>query len=72
MTPHAWRELAAALSPILACLLMMLTPIGTGRGVHHGQLLDLVFPHRHFSNGLVLQQRATPRYRTQTGRSHIR
>ena len=45
------RDLGTAVSPILAFLLIVLTPVGTGQGVHRDQLLDLIFPHHHLSDG---------------------
>jgi hypothetical protein len=36
---------------VLSGLLIATTPIGTGRGVHQGQLLHLTLPHLHFVDG---------------------
>lgn len=47
-TSGAWRDLRLGISPVLVFLLMVLTPIGTGQGVHRDQLMDPVFPHLHF------------------------
>jgi hypothetical protein len=52
--PH----LTGLLSPILAVLLVVLSPIGTGQGVHRDQLLDPLFPHVHFGNGPTTMQTA--------------
>jgi hypothetical protein len=40
-------ELGTFIRPLLALLLIVLTPIGTGEGVHRDQLLDPLFPHVH-------------------------
>jgi len=45
------RPLTSLLSPILALLLVVLSPIGTGQGAHRDQLLDPLFPHVHFGSG---------------------
>jgi hypothetical protein len=50
------RDLTSLLSPILAVLLIVLTPIGTGQGPHRDQLLDPIFPHVHFGTGLTSMQ----------------
>jgi hypothetical protein len=42
------------LSELLALLLMVTSPAGTGEGVHHDQLLDVLFPHVHFVDGRVV------------------
>ena len=52
------RELTSLLSPILAVLLVVLSPIGTGQGVHRDQLLDPLFPHVHFGSGPTAMQTA--------------
>jgi hypothetical protein len=41
------RDLAVLVSPVLALLLIVLTPVGTGSGVHRDQVLDPLFPHVH-------------------------
>ena len=51
-----WRALSLGISPILAFLLVVLTPVGTGQGVHRDQLVDPVFPHFHFLGRLVASQ----------------
>jgi hypothetical protein len=45
------RELSLSVRPVLAFLLIVLTPLGTGQGVHRDQLLDPVFPHVHVGSG---------------------
>ena len=47
------RDLSSVLSPVLALLLMVLTPLGTGSGVHRDQLLDPLFPHVHVAGPLA-------------------
>jgi hypothetical protein len=47
------RDLSISVSPILAVLLIVLTPFGTGQGAHRDQLLDPLFPHVHFGSGLL-------------------
>jgi hypothetical protein len=44
------RDLSVSVSPLLALLLIVLTPVGTGQGVHRDQLLDPLFPHVHFAD----------------------
>jgi hypothetical protein len=39
---------------LLALLLVVTSPTGTGQGVHHDQLLDLLFPHVHMVDGRVV------------------
>jgi hypothetical protein len=36
---------------VLAMLLIATTPVGTGQGVHQGDLLHPVLPHLHFVDG---------------------
>lgn len=52
------RDLTGLLSPILALLLVVLSPIGTGQGAHRDQLLDPLFPHVHFGSGSTSIQTA--------------
>jgi hypothetical protein len=52
------RDLSLLVSPVLALLLVVLTPVGTGQGAHRDQLLDPLFPHIHFANGLPTRQSA--------------
>src|ERR1700730_9832553 len=52
------RDLTSLLSPILVLLLVVLSPIGTGQGVHRDQLLDPLFPHVHFGAGPTATQTA--------------
>ena len=47
------RDLGVTVSPLLAVLLIVLTPIGTGQGTHRDQLLDPLFPHFHLDNGFA-------------------
>jgi hypothetical protein len=46
--PRLMRSLLAC---VLSGLLIATTPIGTGHGVHQGELLHLVLPHLHFVGG---------------------
>jgi hypothetical protein len=50
------RVLSNIVSPILALLLVVLTPVGTGQGTHRDQLLDPLFPHIHLAGGLTTPQ----------------
>ena len=52
------RDFAKLLSPILALLLVVLSPIGTGQGAHRDQMLDPLFPHVHFGTGPTATQTA--------------
>jgi hypothetical protein len=52
------RGLSLVVSPILVMLLVVLTPVGTGQGVHRDQLLDPLFPHIHLAGGLTTPQSA--------------
>ncbi len=54
------RDLSLTVSPLLALLLMVLTPVGTGQGAHRDQFLDPLFPHVHFVDGSTLLLRASP------------
>lgn len=45
------RDLRITVSPILALLLIVLTPVGMGQGAHRDQLLDPLFPHVHLGDG---------------------
>ncbi len=51
--PAVLRDLSASVSPILAFLLLVMSPIGTGQGTHRDQLLDPLFPHVHFGTGVL-------------------
>jgi hypothetical protein len=42
------------LSPLLVLLLMVTTPVGTGSGVHQGDLLHPLLPHVHLVNGKIV------------------
>ena len=55
-----WHGLSLGISPVLAFLLVVLTPVGTGQGVHADQLLDPVCPHLHFLGTVVRQGAAAP------------
>ena len=49
----------SVLACVLSGLLIATTPIGTGHGVHQGELLHLVLPHLHFVGGhLVTHEEA--------------
>jgi hypothetical protein len=39
---------------VLATLLVVTTPIGTGEGVHQDQILHPVLPHLHMINGRIV------------------
>ena len=52
------RPLTSLISPILALLLVVLSPIGTGQGAHRDQLLDPLFPHVHLGTGPTSMQSA--------------
>jgi hypothetical protein len=39
---------------VLAALLAVTTPVGTGHGVHQDDLLHPIFPHLHLVNGRVV------------------
>ena len=41
----------SVLACVLSVLLVATTPIGTGQGVHQGELLHLTLPHLHFVGG---------------------
>jgi len=41
------RDLSLLVSPVLALLLVVLTPVGTGSGAHRDQQFDPLFPHVH-------------------------
>ncbi len=51
------RDFSLTVSPLLALLLMVLTPVGTGQGAHRDQALDPLFPHVHFADGPTLALR---------------
>jgi len=51
------RDFSLIVGPVLALLLMVLTPIGTGQGAHRDQSLDPLFPHVHFADGPTLALR---------------
>jgi hypothetical protein len=42
------------LVPVLAALLVLTTPLGTGQGVHENDLLHPVWPHAHLVNGRIV------------------
>jgi len=42
------------LVPVLAMLLALTTPVGTGDGVHQDQLLHPIFPHTHLIDGRIV------------------
>jgi hypothetical protein len=49
----------SVLACVLAGLLVVTTPIGTGHGVHQAELLHLLLPHLHFVDGhLVTHEQA--------------
>jgi hypothetical protein len=50
--------LSIVVSSILVMLLVVLTPVSTGQGMHRDQLLDPLFPHIHFAGGLTTTQSA--------------
>jgi hypothetical protein len=52
------RDLTSLVSPMLALLLVVLSPVGTGQGTHRDQLLDPLFPHVHIGSGLTSTQTA--------------
>src|SRR5207248_17059 len=47
------RDVSLLVSPVLALLLVLLTPVGTGEGRHRDQLLDPLFPHVHLGGPLA-------------------
>ncbi|MDQ6674674.1 MAG: hypothetical protein M3069_28720 [Chloroflexota bacterium] len=55
------RDLSIAVSPLLALLLVLLTPVGTRQGGHRDQLLDPIFPHVHFAGERTSAQSAAPK-----------
>ena len=53
------RRMRSVLACVLSGLLIVTTPIGTGHGVHQGELLHLAVPHLHFVDGhLVTHEEA--------------
>jgi hypothetical protein len=42
------------LVPVLATLLVLTTPVGTGQGVHENELLHPVLPHVHLIDGRIV------------------
>jgi hypothetical protein len=42
------------LVPVLATLLVVTTPIGTGQGIHASQLLHPIFAHLHVIHGRIV------------------
>ena len=49
------RVLAASLfAPVLAMMLVLTTPVGTGGGVHENELLHPVFGHVHLIDGRIV------------------
>ena len=57
-----WRAMASGVAiPVLAALLVLTTPIGTGQGVHSNDLLQPLVPHVHLVNGRILpHEQAAP------------
>jgi hypothetical protein len=49
------------LACVLATLLVVTTPVGTGQGVHQGDLLHPVLPHLHFLDGHLVSSEDGPR-----------
>ena len=47
------RDLSLSVSPILALLLIVLTPVSVSQGAHRDQLFDPLFPHVHFGTGVL-------------------
>ena len=47
---HMLRDVSPTISLVLALLLIVLTPVGTGQGAHRDQLLDPLVPHVHFAD----------------------
>jgi hypothetical protein len=47
------RDLSLSVSPILALLLIVLSPMSSGQGAHRGQMFDPLFPHVHFGTGML-------------------
>jgi len=45
---------ASLLIPVLAAMLALTTPIGTGEGVHQNDLLHPIFPHVHLIDGRIV------------------
>jgi len=45
---------------VLASMLVLTTPVGTGEGVHQDNLLHPVFPHLHFVDGRSVAHDASP------------
>lgn len=43
---------------VLAALLAVTTPVGTGHGVHQDDLLHPIFPHLHLVNGHIVSDDA--------------
>jgi hypothetical protein len=60
-------ELGTVIRPLLALLLVVLTPIGTGEGVHRDQLLDPLFPHMHLDASAETGTPATTHAAAATG-----
>lgn len=48
------RSLSSLLVPILATLLVLTTPLGTGQGVHASELLHPLLPHVHLIDGRIV------------------
>jgi hypothetical protein len=42
--------------PVLAALLVLTTPVGTGQGVHGNELLHPVLPHVHLIHGQIMTE----------------
>jgi hypothetical protein len=54
------REFAAGVGLVLACLMCVLSPQGTGQGVHRDQLVDWLFPHLHLDQAAHAQPARRP------------
>ena len=56
--PPAYRSMRSlpllVLAEILSLLLVTTSPMGTGAGVHHDQLLDALIPHVHVVDGRIV------------------
>jgi hypothetical protein len=53
------RSLAGQLLvPMLATLLVLTTPVGTGQGVHQNELLHPLLPHAHLIDGRIVSDAA--------------
>src|SRR5579864_8627041 len=45
---------ASLLVPVLAAMLALTTPVGTGEGVHQNDLLHPIFAHVHLIDGRIV------------------